>query len=500
MNDQKETLLQTRVRFAPSPTGYLHLGGARTALYNWLWARKNNGVFILRIEDTDAERSTAESVQEILDGLKWLGLDWDEGPYFQSHNLEKHVEAASKLLASGHAYRCFCSKEDLEVQRKQAEDKKTAFMYDGRCRDLSDEEIQSRLKKDEPFVVRFKVPRDAETKVVFDDAVYGRMEKKAVDIEDFVVLRSDGSPLYILSNAVDDSLDKISHVIRGADGLANTPKQVLIYEALGVKPPVFAHMPLTLDNKKAKLSKRVHGEAVTIAYYKSRGFLPWALCNFMALLGWSGPEGQEFFSREELTRVFDLNRINKANSIFNYTPGDPKNWTDPKAIHFNSSYLRNMPVEELIPYLKEELLRSNLWLDSYESENKEWFEKTVDLIRSRFLTLEDFSTRGRAYFSDEFEYDEKAVKKNLKCDERLAIFLPRLADDIEKLEDYEPESLEAVFRNFAEHNEIKAGLIINAARTAVSGSSVGPGLFELLEIVGKARVVNRLRSATSLIN
>lgn len=500
MNDQKETLLQTRVRFAPSPTGYLHLGGARTALYNWLWARKNNGVFILRIEDTDAERSTAESVQEILDGLKWLGLDWDEGPYFQSHNLEKHVEAASKLLASGHAYRCFCSKEDLEVQRKQAEEKKTAFMYDGRCRDLSDEEIQSRLKKDEPFVVRFKVPRDAETKVVFDDAVYGRMEKKAVDIEDFVVLRSDGSPLYILSNAVDDSLDRISHVIRGADGLANTPKQVLIYEALGVKPPVFAHMPLTLDNKKAKLSKRVHGEAVTIAYYKSRGFLPWALCNFMALLGWSGPEGQEFFSREELTRVFDLNRINKANSIFNYTPGDPKNWTDPKAIHFNSSYLRNMPVEELIPYLKEELLRSNLWLDSYESENKEWFEKTVDLIRSRFLTLEDFSTRGRAYFSDEFEYDEKAVKKNLKCDERLAIFLPRLADDIEKLEDYEPESLEAVFRNFAEHNEIKAGLIINAARTAVSGSSVGPGLFELLEIVGKARVVNRLRSATSLIN
>ena len=500
MNDQKETLLQTRVRFAPSPTGYLHLGGARTALYNWLWARKNNGVFILRIEDTDAERSTAESVQEILDGLKWLGLDWDEGPYFQSHNLEKHVEAASKLLASGHAYRCFCSKEDLEVQRKQAEEKKTAFMYDGRCRDLSDEEIQSRLKKDEPFVVRFKVPRDAETKVVFDDAVYGRMEKKAVDIEDFVVLRSDGSPLYILSNAVDDSLDKISHVIRGADGLANTPKQVLIYEALGVKPPVFAHMPLTLDNKKAKLSKRVYGEAVTIAYYKSRGFLPWALCNFMALLGWSGPEGQEFFSREELTRVFDLNRINKANSIFNYTPGDPKNWTDPKAIHFNSSYLRNMPVEELIPYLKEELLRSNLWLDSYESENKEWFEKTVDLIRSRFLTLEDFSTRGRAYFSDEFEYDEKAVKKNLKCDERLAIFLPRLADDIEKLEDYEPESLEAVFRNFAEHNEIKAGLIINAARTAVSGSSVGPGLFELLEIVGKARVVNRLRSATSLIN
>ncbi len=500
MNDQKETVFQTRVRFAPSPTGYLHLGGARTALYNWLWARKNDGVFILRIEDTDAERSTAESVQEILDGLKWLGLDWDEGPYFQSHNLDKHAEAASELLKSGYAYRCFCSKEDLETQRKQAEDKKMAFMYDGRCRNLSYEEIAARLKSNAPFVVRFKVPRDSETKVVFDDAVYGRMEKKAVDIEDFVILRSDGSPLYILSNAVDDSLDRISHVIRGADGLANTPKQVLIYGALGVKPPVFAHMPLTLDNKKAKLSKRVHGEAVTIAYYKSRGFLPWALCNFMALLGWSGPEGQEFFSREELIRVFDLNRINRANSIFNYTTGDPKNWTDPKAIHFNSTYLRNMPIDELIPYVKEELLSNKLWHDSYESEKKEWFEKTVDLIRSRFLTLEDFSTRGRAYFSDEFEFDEKAVKKNLKCDERLAFFLPGLADEIEKLQEYEPQSLEVVFRNFAEQNEIKAGLIINAARTAVSGSSVGPGLFELLEIMGKTRVVDRLRSATKLIN
>ena len=500
MNDKKETAFQTRVRFAPSPTGYLHLGGARTALYNWIWARKNNGVFILRIEDTDAERSTAESVQEILDGLKWLGLDWDEGPYFQSNNLGRHSEAASELLKSGHAYRCFCSKEDLEAQRKQAEDKKMAFMYDGRCRSLSDEEIETRLKNKAPFVVRFKVPRDPETKVVFNDAVYGRMEKKAVDIEDFVILRSDGSPLYILSNAVDDSLDRISHVIRGADGLANTPKQVLIYEALGVKPPVFAHMPLTLDNKKAKLSKRVHGEAVTIAYYKSRGFLPWALCNFMALLGWSGPDGQEFFTREELIKVFDLNRISKANSIFNYTPGDPKNWTDPKAIHFNSNYLRNMPIDELIPFVKEELLSKDLWQDAYELEKKDWFEKTVDLIRSRFLTLEDFSTRGRAYFSNEFEYDEKAVKKNLKCDERLAFFLPKLADEIEKLQEYEPESLEGVFRNFAEQNEIKAGLIINAARTAVSGSAVGPGLFELLEMMGRTRVVERLRSATSLIN
>ncbi len=499
MNDQSTNVIQTRVRFAPSPTGYLHLGGARTALYNWLWARKNDGVFILRIEDTDAERSTADSVQEILDGLLWLGLNWDEGPYFQSHNLEKHTEAASRLLETKHAYRCFCSREDLEGQRSDAEKRKIAFMYDGRCRKLSDEEIESRLKNNDPYVVRFKVPRDPDTKVVFDDAVYGRMEKRAVDIEDFVILRSDGSPLYILSNAVDDSLDRITHVIRGADGLANTPKQVLIYQALGVAPPIFAHMPLTLDNKKAKLSKRVHGEAVTIAYYKSRGFLPWALCNFMALLGWSSPDGQEFFSREELINIFDLNRINKANSIFNYTPGDARNWTDPKAIHFNSTYLRSMPVEELVPYVKQELIDKNLWRDSFETDRKEWFYRTLDLIRSRFLTLEDFSTRGRAYFSDEFEYDEKAVKKNLKSDERLSELLVSLADEIGQLDVYDPVSLEDTFRSFAEKNEVKAGLVINAARTAVSGSSVGPGLFELLEIVGQDKVVERLKAAAKFI-
>ncbi len=499
MNDQSINNKEVRVRFAPSPTGYLHLGGARTALYNWLWARKNNGVFILRIEDTDAERSTTESVQEILDGLIWLGLNWDEGPYFQSQNFRKHADAASKLLESGHAYRCFCSKEELEAQRNDAEKRKVAFMYDGRCRQLKDQEIESKLKSGAPYVVRFKVPRDPETKVVFEDAVYGRVEKKATDIEDFVILRSDGSPLYILSNAVDDTLDRISHVLRGADGLANTPKQILIYEAMGVTPPVFAHMPLTLDNRKAKLSKRVHGEAVTIAYYRNRGFLPWALCNFMALLGWSGPEGQEFFTREELVDAFDLSRINRANSIFNFTPGDPRNWTDPKAIHFNSTYLRSIPIDELIPYVRLELESKGLWQESFDTDQKQWFEKTIDLIRTRFLTLEDFSTKGKAYYCDEFEFDEKAVKKNLKCDERLSVFLPSLADQIEKLDEYNAAALEEIFRSFAEKNEIKPGLIINAARTAVSGSSVGPGLFELLEIVGKPRVTERLRAAVRLV-
>lgn len=490
---------QVRVRFAPSPTGYLHLGGARTALYNWLWARKTGGVFLLRIEDTDTERSTKESVQEILDGLTWLGLDWDEGPFLQTDNLPKHVEAANKLLETGHAYRCFCTKEELEDQRKEAEAKKIAFMYDGRCRRLLPEQVDEKLKSGMPYVLRFGVPRDPSPIVSFEDSVYGRMEKKGQDIEDFVILRSDGRPLYILSNAVDDALDHITHVIRGADGLANTPKQVLIYKALGIEPPAFAHMPLTLDNNKAKLSKRKHGEVVTISYYRKNGFLPWALCNFMALLGWSSGDGREFFSREELVEVFDLAKINRSNSIFNYVPGDARNWTDPKAIHFNATYLRTMPLEELIPYVKQELSEAGLWSDSFEDGERQWFERTLDLIRARFLTLKDFSTRGRCYFADDFEFDDAAVKKNLGKEPRLREFLPELASRIAQLADFDIHSAEEVFRSYSEEKGVKAGVLINAARTAVSGTSVGPGLFEMLEVIGKDKVVNRLNKAVELV-
>ncbi|MGC8605274.1 MAG: glutamate--tRNA ligase, partial [Desulfomonilaceae bacterium] len=404
-------LRPVRVRFAPSPTGYLHIGGARTALYNWLWAKKRGGIFVLRVEDTDVERSTQDSVDEIIQGLKWLGLDWDEGPYFQTQNRKKHKEAVEKLLREGHAYRCFCSKEDLDNQRKQAEAKKIAFMYDGRCRNLTQEQVEHNLSRGMPNVVRFKVPRDSHPLIIFEDVVYGTIEKRAKDIEDFVILRSDQTPLYILSNAVDDSLDRITHVIRGADGLANTPKQILIYMALGIKPPVFAHMPLTLDNKKAKLSKRVHGEVVTISYYRQRGFLPWALCNFLALLGWSSKDGKEFFTREELIEAFDLSRVNRHNSIFNYIPGDSKNWTDPKAIHFNATYIRSMPLDELIPYVKSELEKNGLWKPDYETDLKGWFLDTIDLIRSRYHVLTDFSSKGRYCFSEDFEFDPKAVKK-----------------------------------------------------------------------------------------
>ncbi len=490
---------QVRVRFAPSPTGYLHLGGARTALYNWLWARKKNGIFILRIEDTDIERSTQESVQGILDGLSWLGLDWDEGPFYQSANIPKHVEAAHELLSRGNAFRCFCTKEELDEQRKAAEARRVAFMYDGRCRELSEKQVQERLDQGMPYVIRFRVPRDPSVTVVFEDAVYGSMVKRAVDIEDFVILRSDGRPLYILSNAVDDSLDRITHVIRGADGLANTPKQVLIYKALGIDPPIFAHMPLTLDNKKAKLSKRTHGEVATVAFYKHMGFLPWALCNFLALLGWSPADGREFFTRDELIEVFDLTRINRSNSVFNYVPGDPKNWTDPKAIHFNSTYIRTMPLGELLPLVEQELKESGLWKDAFGKEAHEWFAQAVDLIRARYFTLKDFSTRGRSYFSDEFDFDSDAVKKNLKKDPKLAEYLPVLAAKLEALPEFSNSAIESVFRSFAEEKEIKPGLIINAARTAVSGTSVGPSLFEMLELIGQKKVVQRLIKARDLV-
>jgi len=262
------------VRFAPSPTGYLHIGGARTAIFNWLFAQKTGGKLILRIEDTDAERSTEESIKGIVDGMKWLGITWDEGPYFQTQFINEHLAAAKKLLDSGHAYKCFCSKEELEDKRAAALKHKKDVKYDGTCRRLTRIEIAIKEAKI-PYTLRMKVPSE-EGSVSFEDIVYGTIENKYKDIEDFVIVRSNGQPLYLLSNAVDDIRDRITHVIRGQDGLSNTHRQILIYQALGAPVPKFAHMSLTLDPKKAKISKRKHGELVAVHFYKAHGFLPWA--------------------------------------------------------------------------------------------------------------------------------------------------------------------------------------------------------------------------------
>ncbi len=487
-----------RVRFAPSPTGYLHIGGARTALYNWLFARKHNGTFILRIEDTDVERSTKDSISEILDGLTWLGLTWDEGPYSQSERIGQHQEAAQKLLQTGHAYKCFCTKDELDAKRQVAQKQKLDYKYDGDCRTLSVTEIRHKEAQEMPYVVRFRVPSDKGS-VAFEDRVHGYIEKKYSDIEDFVILRSDGKPLYVLSNAVDDNFDRITHIIRGQDGLANTPKQILIYRALGYDLPVFAHISLTLDTQKAKISKRRHGEVVTVSYYKDRGFLPWALCNFLALLGWSTSDDREFFTREELIEAFSLEGLVRHNSIFNYYPGDPNTWTDPKAINMNARYLSIVSLNELKPYVKQELVLAGLWDDAYEGEKQLWFEEILGMIRTRFHTLRDFPTKGRCYFADDFPFEEAAVIKNLKKNEHIAAYLETLADQLNTLDPFDTESSEQLMRSLCDSLAVKPGLLINAVRTAVTGQAAGPGLFDVLSAVGQRRTVSRLRKAAELL-
>jgi len=492
MSNKKEV----RVRFAPSPTGYLHIGGARTAIFNWLFARKHNGTFILRIEDTDIERSTEESIKGILEGMEWLGLDWDEGPYYQSQFAEDHKAAARKLLEEGHAYKCFCTKEELDAKREEAKKAKKAFKYDRKCRNLSPEEIAEKEEQGLPYVIRFKVPEEGS--IAFEDAVYGKIEKQLSDIEDFVIVRSNGAPLYLLCNAVDDIRDRISHVIRGQDGLANTPRQILIYNALGAPLPVFAHMPLTLDRKKRKISKRTHGEVVAVQFYKEHGFLPWALVNFLVLLGWHTSDDREIFTKEELIEAFSLEGISRANSIFFYPPDSPKFITDPKALSINAHYLRTLPIEEIAGYVKEEFEKEGLWDPAYEGEKKEWFLATLDLIRSRYHTIKDFSQLGRAYFSDDFPYDDKALKKNILKHEELKELLPELADELAALGEWTLESTEDAVRAFCENKGVKPGLIINGVRTAVTGQSVGPGLFDVLVAIGQKRVVERLKKVPEL--
>jgi glutamyl-tRNA synthetase len=491
-----------RVRFAPSPTGYLHVGGARTALYNWLFARKLGGAFILRIEDTDLERSSEEMVRGILEGLEWLGLDYDEGPFFQSDYAEKHRAAAYQLLAAGSAYRDFTPKQERDDATIKQEIAKERVLNP--YRSLPQAESDARAASGEPFVIRFKVPEEGQTR--FDDAVFGPQERDYKDIEDLVLLRSDGHPLYNLSVVVDDIEMGITHVIRGQDHLSNTHKQALIYQALGQPVPQFAHLPLILAPNKGKLSKRKHGEIVSVTTYRDRGFIPDAFVNFLALLGWSPKEGeaaenQEFFTREELIQHFTLAGIHKANAVFNFTEGDARNWTDQKALWMNFEYIKTWPLAKLLPYVKAELQSAGLWRDEYAGARREWYEHTLGLLRERARTLKDFAAHGRPYFVDglNFEFDETAVKKNLQKEPALKTLLPELAEAFAALTEFTHDSAEAALRAFAEAKGVKAGLLINATRTALTGQAVGPGLFELVVIIGQTRAVERLKHAASLV-
>jgi glutamyl-tRNA synthetase len=492
--------MTVRVRFAPSPTGYLHIGAARTALFNWLYARKTGGKFLLRVEDTDLQRSTDESTRSIIDGLEWLGLDYDEDLIFQSDNAPKHRAAAYRLIEEGKAYRDFTPKEQQDeatIKQGISERARTqaAEGIDQRAnpfRDLSLEESNRRAEAGEPFAVRLKVATHGQTR--FDDAVYGPQERSYSEIEDLVLLRSEGHPLYNLSVVIDDIEMGITTIIRGQDHLTNTHKQVLLYEALGAPLPQFAHLPLILAPNKGKLSKRKHGEVVSLTTYRDRGFVPAAFRNFLALLGWWPPEGKEILTRDELIETFSLEGIGRANAIFNFTENDPRRWTDDKALWMNAEYIRTMPLEELLPMVKSELRAAKLWREEYEDEDREWLTKTTDLIRQRFFTLKDFSSQGRAYFSDDFDFEPAAVNKNLRKAPELRELLPKLADKMETVEPFNAETAEAALRAFADEAGVKAGLLINASRTMLTGQAVGPAMFEIFDILGQSRSVDRLRS------
>lgn len=489
-----------RVRFAPSPTGYLHIGAARSALFNWLYARKTGGKFLLRIEDTDLQRSTEESTRSIIEGLEWLGLDYDEDLVFQSDNAPQHRAAALRLLEEDKAYRDFTPKEqrdDNDVKqgvsdRARAQAAEGLDLRSNPYRDLPKAESDARAAAGEPFAVRLKVPVDGQTK--FTDIVYGPQERSHTEIEDLVLLRSDGHPLYNLSVVIDDISMGITHVIRGQDHLTNTHKQILLYEALGAPIPQFAHLPLILAPNKGKLSKRKHGEVVSLTTYRDRGFVPAAFRNFLALLGWAPPEGKEVLSKEELVEYFSLEGINRANAIFNFQENDPRRWTDDKALWMNAEYIRTMPLDELLPMVKTELRANKLWREEYDDDDSDWLRKTVDLIRQRYFTLKDFSGQGRAYFSDDFDFDEAAVNKNLRKEPRLRELLNRLADKLDAVEPFNIETSEAALRAFADENNVKAGLLINGARTMLTGQAVGPSMFEIFDVLGREASVQRLKS------
>jgi len=491
--------MTVRVRFAPSPTGYLHIGSARTALFNYLYAKSVGGKFLLRIEDTDLTRSTEESTRSILEGLEWLGFAPDEEIVYQSNNAEKHRAAALKLLEEGKAYRDFTPKEQptdknvkqaiVERARQQGGDKN---LRDNPYRDLSKEESDARANAGEPFAIRLKVAETGKTS--FEDAVYGLNERDYSETEDLVLLRSDGSPLYNLAVVCDDIEMGITHVVRGQDHINNTHKQILIYEALGEKVPEFAHLPLILAPGGKKLSKRIHGEIVSMTTYRDAGFLAAAFRNFLALLGWSAKSEQELMTLDELIENFSLEGIHRNPAIFNFDANNPKRWTDDKAIWMNAEYVRTMPLEEILPFVKAELKSAKLWRDEYEDDDKVWFEATVDLIRQRFFTLKDFSNQGRAYFSEDFDFDQTALDKNLKKFPDLQTWLLELAEKFEPMEDFTHDRIEEVVKQFTEEKGAKLGVIMNGARALLTGLAVGPSMLAVFETIGKEKSILRLKS------
>ena len=478
-----------RVRFAPSPTGYLHVGGARTALFNWLLARQQKGIFVLRIEDTDAERSSDEMVDGILEGMRWLGLDWDEGPgaggphgpYFQSQRFDRHRDVAEQLVAAGHAYYDFTPPERYDEARKAAEARGEVWRYVRDQWAIPAAQQHDLVAAGAPRAIRFKVPPG---RTAFSDLVKGGVEFDNAVIDDFVIVRRDGLPIYHLSVVCDDVDMRITHVIRGDDHVSNTPKHVLLFNAMGAPLPAFAHVPMILGPDKKRLSKR-HG-ATSVMEYAKQGYLPEAMDNFLALLGWSPGDDSELHSMDDLVARFTLGGIGSASAVFNT---EKLEW-------MNSQHLMRMDTAEIARRVEPFMREAGLWDDAYAGARKDWFCAVLELFKPRAKRLPEFVERGRPFFADVTAYEAAAQKKLWAAPETRDLLLA-LADRLEPLAPFDPPAIEPVVRALADERAVKATVLMQAVRLAVSGSSSSPGLFEMMALVGREAVVTRLRRAAA---
>jgi len=465
---------EIRVRFAPAPTGTLHIGNVRTALFNWLFARHHGGRFILRIEDTDRERSRQEWADEILDSLRWLGLDWDDGPYYQSQRLDSHEAAISRLLEQGHAYPCFCTAERLKESREQARRESRDFVYDRHCLRLSCEEVERRLAAQEPHTIRFRVPDSGTT--AFEDLVYGGKEFENSLIGDFVIARSDGAPTFLLTCAVDDHDMGVTHVIRGDDHLSNAPKQILILRALGCEPPHYAHVPLICGPDRAPLSKR-HG-ATAFAHFRENGYLPEALINYLALLGWAYDDATQIFSRDELIEKFTIGRVSRSPAAFDTE----------KLLWMNGYYIRQLPQDEICRRVRERLAARGF---DVENLDPQWLDGIIRLVIERSKTLDDFVARLGYFLRDELEFDKKTVRKHLGRPEATET-LRSLRGLLAEAKDFRPETLEPLMRGLADSTQLSFGKIAQPLRVALTGGGASPPIFDVLFYLGRDRVLQRI--------
>jgi glutamyl-tRNA synthetase len=471
-----------RVRFAPSPTGFLHIGSARTFIFNWLYARHNNGTMVLRIDDTDVDRNTEASLNSIFDGLKWLDLGWDE-LYHQSERIDLHRQVAWKIFEKGLAYRDFTpASADLDPKDHSG----GPWLFHPAMRELSSEESQRRADSGEPFVLRFRVPRESSHAVEFRDAVYGAQSKLPADIEDFALLRSNGLPTYHMASCADDIDLKISHIIRGQDHLTNTFKHVLIFEAAGAAPPQFAHLPLLIAPDGSKLSKRKHGPVVSVTTYRDAGFLPHAFVNFLCLLGWSPKDNREQMSRQELVDAFSFEGINHSNAVVNFTDADP---FDPKAVWLNAELIRTMPVEELAKQL----------LPFIPNADPAKMLEVTPLIQERIKLLSDASTAADFFFVDELPPYDSAELIPQKGDAPMALAVLGRASEVLATVEFKHDALDQALRAAAQDLKIKPGQMFQPIRVAVCGRKNAPPLFETLEVLGRETTLKRLDVAHALL-